>query len=166
MKKFLALIVFFYFLSLFQTSFLVPFNISGKLPNLILVFVIFFVILESPKDNFSFFVAFAGGFYIDIFSSHFLGLSIIFLLLLTLLIKQMGALLTKMTVFWFSLFSFIALITYNAFSQLVFNYSRFFFEFKALLSIEIIYNFIILMIIFCLYSFFKKYVLFLPAKIS
>ena len=166
MRNILAIIIFFYFLSLIQTSFLVPFNVSGKLPNLILVFVIYFVLLENPKENFGFFTAFVGGFYIDIFSSHPLGTTTIFLLVLTFLLKKLSSSLKNMTIFWFSLFSFGALVVYNAFSQLASGFSQFPFSFRVLLSVELIYNFILILAIFYLFSFLKKYVPFLVSKIS
>lgn len=161
MKKILILIIFFYTLSLIQTSFFVSFAISDKLPSLILISVILFLLLENPRENFGFFVAFLGGFFIDVFSSHLLGTTTIFLLFLAFLLKKLSSSLKKMTPLWFSFFAFLALILYNLFSELAFYVSPpsvFQINFGMLLSIELIYNFILILVGFYLVQFSKKYV--------
>lgn len=90
MKKFLLLILFFYILVLLQTSFLIHFNILGWWgwsPNLILISVILISFLEKPENNFGFFSAFAGGFFLDIFSESFFGFNILILTATVLFIK-------------------------------------------------------------------------------
>ncbi|MFC1630219.1 hypothetical protein ACFL06_01640 [Patescibacteria group bacterium] len=70
-------------MALLQTSFLVHFNIEGQVLNLILISLLLLIFFEKPADNFSFFAAFIGGFFLDVFSAAFLGTSILILLLLT-----------------------------------------------------------------------------------
>jgi len=82
MKKILILVIVFYILVLFQISFLVHFNIFdgsflGWSPNLILIAVILLNIFENPQKNSGYFTAFIGGFFLDIFSCHFLGINFI-----------------------------------------------------------------------------------------
>ncbi len=161
MKKFLIAILFFYILSLFQTSFFSSFSILGKIPNLILVSAVFFLLLENPKENFGFFVAGLGGFFIDIFSNYPLGTATIFLLFLAFVLKKISSYLQKITILWFSLSSILALILYNLFSDITFNLlppSVFQINFGMLLSIELIYNFILLLAGFYLLYFFRNYV--------
>src|SRR3989344_6583479 len=59
-----------FFLTLLQSSFLPHFVIFGYAPNFILVLVIFVFFLMPSVDLP---VAFFGGLFLDIFSSHFLG---------------------------------------------------------------------------------------------
>lgn len=87
MKKYLVLILFLYFLTLFQTSFLIHFNISGIIPNLILISVILINFFESPSKNSGIFSAFIGGFFLDIFSENFFGFWTLILIIITLFIK-------------------------------------------------------------------------------
>ena len=166
-KKTLFFIIFFYILSLIQTSFLAPFTILGKLPNLILVSVILFLLFENSRDNFGFFVAFLGGFFIDIFSSHPFGMATIFLLFLAFLLKKLSASLKKMTPLWFSFSALLVLILYNLFSEFAFYLllpSVFQINFGMLLSIELIYNFILILVGFYLIHFSKKYAGFFFSK--
>ncbi|HDZ54531.1 hypothetical protein LCGC14_0102550 [marine sediment metagenome] len=172
MKKFLFLILILYVISLAQTSFFVPFSISGELPNLILIFVIFFVLLEDPKENLGFFVSLFGGLFIDIFSSHLLGTTTILLLITAFLLKKLSYSLKKMTFFWFSLLSLAALIFYKLFLDFILYFIQepalkidyFRISPGTLLSVELIYSFVLLLVGFHLIDFFKKYVRFLSKK--
>lgn len=86
-KKAIILILFFYLLALLQTSFLVHFRIFGFIPNLILIFVIFYSLLESPKKHSGILAGFVGGFFMDIFSSGFIGFYVLILLAVSIFIK-------------------------------------------------------------------------------
>jgi|GEM_PF-2452365 len=174
MKKFLLSIVFFYILSLAQTSFFASLISPNKLPNLILISVILFIFFEKPRENFSFFIAFLGGIFIDILSYNFFGITVIFLLILTYLLKNIISSLKRVTVLWFSILSLGFLIIYNLFSEFI---SYFFqssfqeksppqFNYGTLLSFQLIYNFILLLLIYYLLSFFKKYARSFFPKIS
>lgn len=88
-KKILILIIFFYILALFQTSFLVYFNLLGRFADwsLILISVIAINLLEKPKNYSGYFSATIGGFFLDIFSENFIGFYILILFLLAFFIK-------------------------------------------------------------------------------
>lgn len=64
-----------YFLSVLQTSFLVHFRIWGFIPNLVILLIAIFGLLEKTESIFSrgIFLAFIGGFFLDLYSSHFFG---------------------------------------------------------------------------------------------
>ena len=88
MKKILILILFFYILVLWQTSFLIHFNILGITPNLALILVVLINLFEKPEDFSGIFSAFAGGFFLDIFSSSPIGFYTLILLALAIFIKM------------------------------------------------------------------------------
>jgi hypothetical protein len=98
MKKVLVIAILFYFLVLFQTSFLVHFDINGYILNLVLILVVILSILKPPiffkkmgakriPENFGIWGAFFGGFFLDIFSSRPIGFQILILLGLSFFIK-------------------------------------------------------------------------------
>lgn len=82
-KRILILILFFYILALFQTSFL----IHLRALNFILLLVIFLNLFEKSEENFGFIAALIGGFFLDIFSEKPIGFYILILFSLTFLIK-------------------------------------------------------------------------------
>ncbi len=77
------MILFFYILALFQTSFLIHF----KVLNFILLFIIFFNLFEKPEENFGLISALIGGFFLDIFSEKPIGFYVLILFGFSLLIK-------------------------------------------------------------------------------
>jgi cell shape-determining protein MreD len=85
-KKILILIMILYFLILFQTSFLVHFPVFNKI-ILILILVILINLFERPKDYFGIFSAFLAGFFLDIFSSKFIGYHILIFLSISIFLK-------------------------------------------------------------------------------
>ena len=86
-KKILISIIIIYFLTLLETSFFVHFNIFRWIPNVILLYVIIFNIIESPKKYGGVYISIVAGFFVDIFSSNFIGYSIIIFLATSLLLK-------------------------------------------------------------------------------
>jgi len=91
MKKILILIPFFYILTLFQTSFLIHFNIflegfAGWTLSLVLIAVILITVFD-PHTKIGVGAAFIGGFFLDIFSENFIGFHILILVTLAFLIK-------------------------------------------------------------------------------
>jgi len=86
-KKILVLVIFFYFLALFQTSFLAHFSIFGFVPNLIFIIVILWNFFEKPKKTLGIFSALIGGFFLDVFSSRPIGFYIFILGAMSLFIK-------------------------------------------------------------------------------
>lgn len=87
MKNIILLLIFFYLLFIFQTSFLVHFPIRGWVFNLIFIVIILFNILEKPEKNNGILAAVILGFFWDIFSEKFIGYHILILVFLALLIK-------------------------------------------------------------------------------
>jgi rod shape-determining protein MreD len=77
----------FYVLILFQTSFLVHFNIMGVIPNFMLLAVALINFIEEPQKKLGIFAGFLGGFFLDIFSSNFLGFYILISLAIALFFK-------------------------------------------------------------------------------
>ncbi|MFH1462457.1 MAG: rod shape-determining protein MreD [bacterium] len=68
LKKIIFIILFFYFLTLIQISFLVHFQIFGIVPNFVLIAVIFINLLENPEKKLGVISNFIAGFYLDVFS--------------------------------------------------------------------------------------------------
>lgn len=74
MKKGIIISVIFYILILLQVSFAPHFRFFGLVPNLILISVILFNLLEKPENKFGLMAAFLGGFLMDVYSSHIFGI--------------------------------------------------------------------------------------------
>jgi rod shape-determining protein MreD len=90
LKKILTIIIFFYFLILLQTSFLIHFDIFlGKFVNYILILapIILISFFTSQKQFYGFGAAFSAGFFLDIFSGQLIGISIFIFTLLVFLIN-------------------------------------------------------------------------------
>lgn len=86
----LVIIIFFYLLILFQTSFLVHFDIfSGKLINYSLVLIpVTLISFLTPQNQFSdLIITFSAGFFLDIFFGSFIGFHILILIGLVMFIK-------------------------------------------------------------------------------
>jgi rod shape-determining protein MreD len=86
LKLIFIAILLFYSFALLQTSFLTYFSVGNFTPNLILISVILFNLFTS-KLNYGVIIALIGGFFLDIFSSNFIGLWSLILLLIAFLIK-------------------------------------------------------------------------------
>lgn len=86
-KNIFILLLIFYLLSIFQTSFLVHFDIKGIVPNLIVIAVFVLNILEGPEKETGIFAALVAGFLWDIFSEKFIGYHILILTLFSISIK-------------------------------------------------------------------------------
>lgn len=76
-----------YFLALLQTTALVQFHFLGVVPNIILIVIIAWNILENPKNFSGVFFGFVGGFFLDVFSSGPMGLNILIMTLTAILLK-------------------------------------------------------------------------------
>lgn len=87
MGKYLILILLLYSLTLFQTSFLIHFDIRGYVFNFVFLSVLLISFLEGQKENFGLFSAFFGGFFLDIFSGNFIGYWILVLLGTSLFVR-------------------------------------------------------------------------------
>ena len=86
-KKILISIIVFYFLVLIQTSFLVHFTVFDAVPNIVLILVVVWNILEKRKNYLGIINALIGGFFLDIFSNRFIGFYVLILVGLAIFIK-------------------------------------------------------------------------------
>ncbi len=87
LKKILISIIVFYFLVLIQTSFLVHFTIFDAVPNIVLILVVAWNLLEKRKNYLGIINALIGGFFLDIFSNRFIGFYVLILVGLAIFIK-------------------------------------------------------------------------------
>jgi len=87
MKKVFASIGIIYLLIIFQTSFLTHFKLCRYLPNLAIIFVVFFNFFERQEEKNGLIIAGACGFLLDIFSGKPLGFYTAILLIACLIIK-------------------------------------------------------------------------------
>jgi len=145
--KFLVIILFFYFLTLFQNSFVSHFAIFGIFPNLVLVLFCLFVFFEDSHKHSNIFLVFTAGFFLDIFSNSFFGVSVFSFIVIYFFIKETIHLLRDIpreySIIYFILIFIFSIILYDFFFGL---FSRFLsrslispFDGYALI-IEIIYN--------------------------
>jgi len=98
-KNLILLIIFFYFLTIFQTSFLAHFSIKGIVINFILITIFLLNILEVPEKNTGIFAALVAGFFWDIFSDNLIGFHVLILIFLALLIKIILARYVRVKIF-------------------------------------------------------------------
>ncbi|MCK4453822.1 rod shape-determining protein MreD [Candidatus Parcubacteria bacterium] len=87
LKKILFLIIVFYILTLFQTSFMPFFDINGLTINLVLVLVILINLFEVPEKKIGLWSAFMAGFFLDVWSSMPFGIEILIFVLVAVFIK-------------------------------------------------------------------------------
>jgi|SRR3989344_2491054 len=85
--KFVVFILIFYFLALFQTSFLPYFGFLGIFSNLIFILIILMNLFEKSAKRSGFVIALIGGLFMDIFSSGFFGFYTLLSLSIPLFIK-------------------------------------------------------------------------------
>jgi len=159
--KTLILVLFFYLLVLFQNSFLSHFSISGASLNLILISICLFSFFEESHKYSGLFLAIVAGFFLDVFSRSFLGISIFCLIIVYFFIKKTIHILRdiprKYSIIYFIPIFIICVILYNLFFG-TFSYLSNHFTPPFLggytLFLNIIYN-----LIFAVFGFylFKKY---------
>lgn len=142
MKKFLILFFIFYFLVLFQTTFLVHFDIKEQVPNLILILLFLMAFYFYPTEMQSEYIL--AGFFLDIFSNYFFGVSIILLLLngflITKFLKHFKKTNILVFMFLFLIFQFFYYFPLNVFAYLL-KQSNFLIKWNLFL-IQILYNFV------------------------
>lgn len=165
LKKYLILILVFYFLVILQTSFLAHFAILGNGLNfvLILVFLLnFFQIKKSPK-SFGIIAGALGGLILDLSSALPFATLFLTLGLLGFLVKKLGVLLHKSNLFSLFLIFLFSFLFYKFFSSLLGGGINFLFnkDFNpafpvtlAPLVLEFLYNFVFVLLGFLIV---KKY---------
>jgi len=87
LKKILFLIIAFYILTLFQTSFMPFFEMKGLTINLVLVLVILINFFEASEKKIGLWSAFIAGFFLDVWSSMPFGIEILIFVLVAIFIK-------------------------------------------------------------------------------
>ena len=166
MKSFIVLTILFYLLVLIQIGFLVPLNVFGLTPNLVLIFLIIFAVLEEKGKNLSLAMALLAGFFTDVFSSLPIGTTIIIFLLLAFILKRVIPLIKELDLFWLFILFFFSVVFYN----LLMTFIPFLLSLSSLRSdffqinikkqffIEIILNLLTGLITFYIISLAKRYV--------
>lgn len=141
-------------LGILQTSFLVHFNIMGSIPNLIFILYFLVVFFEEPQKYIQgIFSAIVAGFFLDVFSLSYFGASIIYLLIITFVLKHILFLLrkteNKYPIAYFTPLFVLSFIVYSLLFTSVINFWIF--------LIEIIYNLVFAFFGFYIYKRFKLY---------
>jgi hypothetical protein len=153
MKRIIFLIIFLYFLALFQVSFLVHLKIFGAILNFSLVFVIFFNFFEASNKKRGLLVGGIEGFFLDALSSFWFGPLTFLYFSVACFVKRLSAVLEKKSVFSFLLVLIFALIFY----YLVLEIFVLLFKFPVRVLVqEGVYNFFVGLAAFLIYVFFKK----------
>lgn len=163
-RKLLLATLLFYVLALFQSSFLAPLGLGGIFPNLILVAVLLFNILEPPQKYFGKMAGLIGGFFLDVFSALPLGTGVLTLGLLALMLKRVAPPFKRINLISFLFLFLLGLILYEILlPPLTFLFS---FSFGALVSfrslldlatwLTFLYNTILGTMGFASYRFLKR----------
>lgn len=146
MRKILILILLFYFLVIFQESFLSHFTVLGATPNLILISVFLLIFLEknSVYQNPKILPGFLGGTILDLFSSIPFGIFTLNLTLSSFLTQKISRIFKESNIlafsilflFYFSFYkvllifeNFVSLILFKRSFGISFNFGSFFSEF-------------------------------------
>jgi|GEM_PF-1093009 len=162
-NKSLIFLFAFYFLALFQTTFLVYFPIRGQIPNLIFIFlflIIFFTFPEKEENLFSLgnlFPVLFSGFFMDLFSGFTIGVSIfLFFISVIVLGKILESIKEKNILVFLILFLIFELIFY--FLLFLFNifFKRNIVSFPNLFLIQISYDLFFALFFFIIISVFKQ----------
>jgi rod shape-determining protein MreD len=153
--KSLFFIIFFYFLSVFQKTFLIHFSWQDACLNLslILIIVLFFQRNRGTKD--SFLISIFAGFFLDIFSSYFFGLHILIFSALYYLIQKLKKYFLINHFFTFCIILFCSLAFYSLVYLLIgcgFNIFDILYNF----SIGILFYFIVKFVYVFTEQWFKK----------
>ncbi len=177
MNKFLIIIIFF-LLTLFQTSFLIHFQINGIVPNIVLISVVlsnFFLYNEDNKDivfkdkgNLVLWLGFWAGLFLDFFYGLFFGMMMIIFIIISIGIKKGLCLLNRINALSFSLFLFLSIVFYNVgfllFGVILNSPYLHLFQINLFL-IQISYNLILALPLFYLIKFIKNRKIFQNRKI-
>jgi len=161
--KKLVIILFFYFLVLFQNSFLNHFSIEGVVPNFVLILLCLLVFFENPHKYFGIIPAVFAGFFLDIFSKSFFGVSVLTMVVIYFLIKELIHILRdtgqKHSFFYFIPIFILSLIFYDFF-LILFSYlidRSVLFSFSGyVLVVKGVYNLLFAIIGFFLFKKFRS----------
>jgi hypothetical protein len=145
MVKTIFSLIFFYFLAIIQTSFLVHYEIMGRMLNLVLISIILVNFFEKKESKLGVIVGAAGGFYLDIFSPYFPGLFSVLGIAVALLIRMLKPFFEIRKFVSFIIILFIALLFYEIILALTTLANGFYFNIFSL-----IYNFLVGIILYLL----------------
>jgi len=150
MKKELFLILFIYFLVLFQQSLLPHFAVWGITLNLVLISIF---LLNFLEDSSGIILAFFAGLILDIYSGSLIGTSALAFLILAVLIRKSSQLFQKSNILYLiTVFSF-SLLFYKFFLGFVQNFS---FRFHFNVFIFLVEDFFSLILLFLGLFLFRK----------
>ena len=152
--RLLILFLLFGFLAILQTSFLAHFNIMGATLNL--VFILFFLVVffeESQKYIQGIFSAITAGFFLDILSSSYFGVTIVLLLIVTFILKYLLSLLKKTR----DKYPIVYFAPLFVLSLIIFDLSLVTPHLSWVFLIEIVYNLVFALFGFYIYKRLKLY---------
>ncbi len=153
MKKELFLILFIYFLVLFQQSLLPHFAVWGITPNLVLISIFLLNLLENSSGII---LAFSAGLILDIYSGLPLGVSALSFLILAVLIKKSSRLFQKSNIFYVIVMFSFCLLFYKFFLNFAQSFSfRFHFNLFTFL-IEDFFSLVLLFLSIGLIKLWRK----------
>jgi len=167
-KKLLVIILLFYLLALLQNSFFAHFNLFGTAPNLVFIFFFLLVFFEKKENNYQVILfAIIAGAFLDIFSYTYIGPSIVLLVIIGILLKNVQSLLknredNRPFIYFLPLF-IIFLLAYNLLLDLYLYFldpNKIAVIISTKIIFSLIYNSFIASVSFYLYkkisSFYRK----------
>ena len=153
-KKPLVIILLFYIFALLQSSFFYYFSFFGIVPNLVFILFFLLVFFEKKSSDYKIILfAVIGGILLDILSYTYLGPSIVLLIAIGFLLKNIQLLLKNRQdghpfVYFLPLF-IIFLLAYNALMDLSY--------FDAKIFLSLFYNSLIASLLFFIYKKWRKF---------
>lgn len=142
-QKIVIVILLLYIFALLQNSFFAHFSLFGATPNLVFSFF-FLLVFFSEKENYIvIFLAILAGFFLDVFSYSYLGLSIIILIIIGLLLKKVQSELKvrhdNHPISYFLPLFIISLLIYDALMSLWLRFSVFSIIYSAIFGTAFFY---------------------------
>ena len=139
------LAILFYYLALFQNSFLIHFSVFGALPNLIVILLCLLAFFEPKRLRFGVLLAIIAGLFQDLILGYFIGVSVASFLIIYYAIKYAKGQLSEHDQNFYVLYFGAILSGAFIFNRLfigVYDGSLFSFNILILL-LEVVYNLII-----------------------
>ena len=164
-KKPLVIILLFYIFALLQSSFFYYFSFFGIVPNLVFILFFLLVFFEKKSSDYKIILfAVIGGILLDILSYTYLGPSIVLLIAIGFLLKNIQLLLKNRQdshpfVYFLPLF-IIFLLAYSTLMDLCLyflNPSKVIFYFDAKIFLSLFYNSLIASLLFFIYKKWRKF---------
>jgi rod shape-determining protein MreD len=159
----LIIIILFYFFAVLQNSFFAHFSLLGTAPKLVFIFFLLLVFFVKNNDYRNiFFFAVLAGFFLDVFSYSYIGISIVLLIFIGFLAKKVHALLqekegNKFPFVYFLPIFVVSLAIYEALLRIIldkFSLSLILFDFNLVFVAGLVYNSVIASVGFYLYKNF------------